>query len=301
MSQHDTMTVFDRALVRRRRDRAAAANFAGNNFLFEEISLRLADRLLDVRRDFPLALDLGSHDGVMRRALDGLKGIETLITGDLSPAFTRMAGSPAVAMDEEFLPFAPSSFDLVVSNLNLHWVNDLPGVLLQIKQALKPDGFLCASMLGGETLVELRHCLMEAEQNIAGGVSPRVSPFADVRDAGHLLQRAGFALPVVDSDTITVTYADAFALMRDLRGMGETNAVLARRKVPATRALLFEAARLYAERFAEPDGRIPATFQVLYLAAWAPHESQQQPLKPGSAKAKLADALKGEVTPDANP
>ncbi|HYG89790.1 MAG TPA: methyltransferase domain-containing protein [Azospirillum sp.] len=294
MTQSDTMTVFDRALVRRHRDRAASAGFAERNFLFEEIAERLADRLLDVRRDFPLALDLGSHDGAVRRALHGLKGIETLVSTDLSPAFARMAGSPAVAADEEFLPFAPAIFDLVVSNLSLHWVNDLPGALLQVRQALKPDGFLCASMLGGETLVELRHCLMEAEQIVSGGISPRVSPFADVRDAGQLLQRAGFALPVVDSDIITVTYADAFALMRDLRGMGETNAVLARRTVPASRALLFEAARLYAERFAEPDGRIPATFQVLYLAAWAPHESQQQPLKPGTAKVSLADALKGE-------
>jgi len=293
MTQPDTMTVFDRALVRRRRDRAAAGPFAEHNFLFEEVAERLADRLLDIRRDFPTALDLGSHDGAVRRALSGLKGIERLVSCDVSPAFAARAGAPAVTADEEFLPFAPASFDLVVSNLSLHWVNDLPGALLQIRQALKPDGFLCAAMLGGETLVELRHCLMEAEQTVSGGISPRVSPFADVRDAGALLQRAGFALPVVDSDVLTVTYADAFALMRDLRGMGESNAVLARRPVPATRALLFEAARLYAERFAEPDGRIPATFQVLYLAAWAPHESQQQPLRPGSAEASLADALKG--------
>lgn len=286
------MTVFDRALVRRRRDRAAPA-FAGHGFLFEEVAERLADRLLDVRRDFPVALDLGAHDGAMRRALAGKKGIGTLIATDLSPAFAADTGGPAVAADEEFLPFAPASVDLVVSNLSLHWVNDLPGALLQIRQTLRPDGFLCAAMLGGETLVELRHCLIEAEQTVSGGMSPRVSPFADVRDAGQLLQRAGFALPVVDSDVLTVTYADAFALMRDLRGMGETNAVLARRKAPAARALLFEAARLYAERFAEPDDRIPATFQVLYLAAWAPHDSQQQPLRPGSGQVPLGDALKG--------
>lgn len=292
MSQSDTMTVFDRALVRRHRDRAAPA-FAEHGFLFEEIAERLTDRLLDIKRDFPVALDLGSHDGAMRRALAGLKGIETLVSADLSPALAARAGAPAVAADEEFLPFAPASVDLVVSNLSLHWVNDLPGALLQIRRTLKPDGFLCAAMLGGETLVELRHCLIEAEQVVSGGMSPRVSPFADVRDAGHLLQRAGFALPVVDSDTITVTYGDAFALMRDLRGMGETNAVLARRTVPASRTLLFEAARLYAERFAEPDGRIPATFQVLYLAAWAPHESQQQPLRPGSGQVPLGEALKG--------
>ena len=215
------------------------------------------------------------------------------MAADLSPALASRAGAPAIAADEELLPFAPASLDLVVSNLSLHWVNDLPGALLQIRKALKPDGFFCAAMLGGETLVELRHCLIEAEQSVSGGMSPRVSPFADVRDAGALLQRAGFALPVVDSDVITVTYTDAFALMRDLRGMGETNAVLARRRVPASRALLFEAARLYAERFTEPDGRIPATFQVLHLAAWAPHESQQQPLRPGSGQVPLGDALGG--------
>ncbi|HEY0832812.1 MAG TPA: methyltransferase domain-containing protein [Azospirillum sp.] len=298
MSQPDTMTVFDRALVRRRRDRAAASPaFAEHSFLFEEIGERIADRLHDVTRGFPTALDLGGHDGVMRRALSGphglQKGIETLVSCDLSPEFARRAGAPAVAADEEALPFAPASFDLVVSNLSLHWVNDLPGALVQVRHALKPDGFFCAAMLGGETLVELRRCLMDAELAVSGGASPRVSPFADVRDVGGLLQRAGFALPVVDSDTITVTYADALALMRDLRGMGESNAVLARRTVPARREMLFMAAALYAERFAEPDGRIPATFQVLYLAAWAPHESQQQPARPGSATVPLSEALKG--------
>lgn len=285
------MTVFDRALVRRRRDRAAAG-FAEHAFLFEEVADRLADRLEDVMRGFPVALDLGCHDGAMRRALAGRKGIETLVSCDLSPAFARRAGGLAVAADEEFLPFAPGSLDLVVSNLSLHWVNDLPGALLQVRRALKPDGFFCAAMLGGQTLFELRRALMEAEAAVSGGVSPRVSPFAEVRDAGGLLQRAGFALPVVDSDTITVTYADAFGLMRDLRGMGETNAVLARRSVPARRAFLFEAARRYAELFAEPDGRIPVTFQVLYLAGWSPHESQQQPLEPGTGEMHLGEALK---------
>ncbi len=286
------MTVFDRTLVRRRRDRAAPG-FAGHAFLFDEIADRLADRLEDVTRSFPLALDLGARHGAMRRALAGRKGIGTLVACDLSEPFARRAGAPAVVADEEFLPFAAQSFDLVVSNLALHWVNDLPGALIQIRRALKPDGFLCAAMLGGETLNELRRCLYEAEQTVSGGVSPRVSPFAEVRDAGGLLQRAGFALPVVDSDTLTVTYSDALALMRDLRGMGETNAVLARRRVPARRDLILEVARLYAERYAEPDGRVPATFQVLYLAGWAPHESQQQPLKPGSATHRLGDALKG--------
>ncbi|MCG5241999.1 methyltransferase domain-containing protein [Azospirillum doebereinerae] len=290
MTTSDSMIVFDRALVRRRRDRAVP-EFNDHSFLFDEIAERLADRLEDVRRSFPTALDLGCHDGAMGRVLAGRKGIERLVACDLSPEFARAARG--IAADEEFLPFAPASFDLAVSNLSLHWVNDLPGALTQIRQTLKPDGFFCAAMLGGETLFELRRCLYEAEMEASGGVSPRVSPFAEIKDAGSLLQRAGFALPVVDSDTLTVTYSDAFALMRELRGMGETNTVLARRKVPATRGLLFDAARRYAELYAEPDGRIPVTFQVLYLAAWAPHESQQQPLKPGSGETPLGQALKG--------
>ena len=293
MTTSDSMTVFDRALVRRRRDRAVPT-FAEHAFLFEEVADRLADRLEDVVRPFPTTLDLGSHDGAMGRILRGRKGIERLVACDLSPGFARQAGPLAVAADEEFLPFAPETFDLVVSNLSLHWVNDLPGALVQVRQSLKPDGFFCAAMLGGETLLELRRCLFEAEMEIAGGVSPRVSPFAEIRDIGGLMQRAGFALPVVDSDVLTVTYSDAFKLMRDLRGMGETNAVLARRKVPATRTLLFEAARRYAEQYAEPDGRIHATFQVLYLAGWSPHESQQQPLKPGCGQIPLGEALKSQ-------
>ncbi|SMH56441.1 methyltransferase domain-containing protein [Azospirillum agricola] len=289
MASSDSMTVFDRALVRRRRDRAVS-EFTNHSFLFDEIAERLADRLEDVLRPFPMALDVGCHDGAVGRALAGRKGIERLVACDLSPGFARVARG--IAADEEFLPFAPGSFDLVVSNLSLHWVNDLPGALVQMRQALKPDGFFCGAMLGGETLFELRRCLYEAELEQAGGVSPRVSPFAEIKDAGGLLQRAGFALPVVDSDTLTVTYSDAFALMRELRGMGETNTVLARRKVPATRGLLFDAARRYAELYAEPDGRIPVTFQILYLAGWSPHESQQQPLKPGSGEIPLGQALK---------
>lgn len=291
MTTSDRMTVFDRALVRRRRDRAVP-NFSDHSFLFDEVAERLADRLEDVVRPFPLALDVGCHDGAMGRVLAGRKGIERLIACDLAPGFARAARG--LAADEEFLPFAPDSFDLVVSNLSLHWVNDLPGALLQMRQILKPDGFFCGAMLGGDTLIELRRCLYEAEMAVSGGVSPRVSPFAEIKDAGGLLQRAGFALPVVDSDTLTVTYSDAFALMRELRGMAESNAVLARRKVPATRGLLFDAARRYAELYAEPDGRIPVTFQILYLAGWSPHDSQQQPLKPGSGEIPLGQALKNE-------
>ena len=286
----DAMDIFDRRLLRRRRDRAAGG-LAAHDFLFREAAERLADRLDDIRRRFPLALDLGCHGGEFGRALAGRGGVETLIQCDLSPAMARRAGGLAVAADEEFLPFAGGRFDLVASCLSLHWVNDLPGALLQIREALKPDGLFLAVFLGGETLRELRQALLEAEAETEGGVSPRVSPFADLRDAAGLLQRAGFALPVADCDTVSVTYPDALALMRDLRGMGESNAVQARRRGFSRRDTLALAAARYAERFAAPDGRVPATFQFLYLTGWAPHESQPQPRQPGSARHRLADAL----------
>ncbi|MBI1206945.1 MAG: methyltransferase domain-containing protein [Azospirillum sp.] len=296
MENLEVMTVFDRRLVRRRRDRAAG-RFAAFSFLVEEVAERLADRLSAVRRAFPRVLDLGCHDGTLGRVLAGRQGIERVVSCDLSPAMARAAGGLAVAADEEWLPFADGTFDLVVSGLSLHWVNDLPGALIQARRVLKPDGFFLAAMLGGDTLIELRRCLMEAELEIAGGVSPRVSPFAGVRDGGGLLQRAGLALPVADTEVLTVTYADAFALMRDLRGMGETNAVLARRRGGAGRALFLEAAQRYAQAYAEPDGRIPASFEILYLAGWVPDDSQQKPMRPGSATVRLADVLEGPDRP----
>ncbi len=296
---NDAINVFDRALVRRRRDRAAAT-LGGNGFLFQEAAERLADRLEDVTRSFPVALDLGCRAGGLAATLGGRGGIERLVQCDLSPAMARAAadnGRATLAADEEALPFARESFDLVMSALSLHWVNDLPGTLLQIRTVLKPDGLFLGAMLGGETLKELRAALMDAEIAEEDGASPRVSPFADVRDAGGLLQRAGFALPVVDVDRITVTYPDALSLMRELRAVGESNAVLARRRVLARRATLARAAVIYAERFAQEDGRLPATFEVIYLTAWAPHPAQQKPLSPGSATARLADALGSEETP----
>ena len=203
----------------------------------------------------------------------------------------RAAGRPTLCADEEAMPFGAGAFDLVLSNLSLHWVNDLPGALAQIRHCLKPDGLFLAALLAGDTLTELRDALIEAEIAVAGGASPRVSPVADMRDLAGLLQRAGFALPVVDRDSITVTYADAFRLMADLRGMGETNATAARSRHPARRALFLEAAARYRAGHGDPQGRVPATFQVVYLTAWAPHDSQQKPLRPGSATARLADAL----------
>jgi NADH dehydrogenase [ubiquinone] 1 alpha subcomplex assembly factor 5 len=300
----DSMQVFDRSLVRLHRDRAAAG-LAGFDFLLREVGGRLADRLSLIRRTFPRVLDLGCHAGHMAESLlaDPLRrqaGIETLIQADLSPNMAACAaarssadGRPiTLAADEEALPFAAGSLDLVVSCLSLHWVNDLPGALLQIRQALRPDGLFLAALLGGDTLHELRRCLMEAEIELTGGLSPRVSPMADLRDVAGLLQRAGFALPVADSDTLTVSYPDPLKLIRDLRGMGETNAVLARLHRPSRRDLFALAMQRYAELFTEADGTVPATFQVLYLAGWTPDPgAQQQPSRRGSATARLADAL----------
>ncbi len=295
------MEIFDRRLVRQRRDQRAAG-YGGFEFLKAEVAARVADRLLDVNRRFPAALDLGSHTGALGRLLAARPDVETLVCADLSPRMAAQAPGLRVAADEEFLPFADASFNLAVSALSLHWVNDLPGALIQVNRALRPDGLFLAAMLGGDTLAELRQAMMQAEMAVEPGVAPRVSPFADIRDAGGLLQRAGFALPVTEVERITVDYADAFRLMRDLRGMAETNAVIERHKAPLKRRTLVAAVEAYHDLFARPDGRIPATFDVIFMTGWAPHESQQKPLAPGSAKMRLAEALgtkeqpAGEIT-----
>ncbi len=284
------MKIFDRTLVRRRRDRAAAG-FDKHSFLADEVADRLADRLLDIKRQFPVALDLGAKTGCFDRVRKNTGGIETLLQVDLSPRMTSRTSGLAAVADEEWLPFAEESLDLVVSNLSLHWVNDLPGALIQINRALKPDGLFMGAMLGGDTLMELRDALMTAEIELTGGAGPRVSPFADLRDGGALLQRAGFALPVVDSDRITVSYATIFDLMADLRGMGETNATVERTRMPLTRRLLLQAGEVYHDRYSDHEGRLQATFHIIYLHGWAPHESQPKPLRPGSAKQRLAQVL----------
>jgi len=286
----DAMNVFDRRTVRLHRDRAAGG-LAENDFLLREVGERLADRLDDVKRRFPLALDLGCHTGELGRLLGGRGGVESLVHCDLSPEMATRASGLRLAADEEALPFGEATFDLVTSLLSLHWINDLPGVLTQIRLALKPDGLFLAAMLGGETLKELRQALAEAEISIEGGLSPRVSPFAGVRDAGGLLQRAGFALPVVDTETLTVVYSDPLKLIADLRAMGEANAIIERRRGFSRRATLLEAADRYRKAFADAEGRVPATFQVIYLTGWSPDDSQPKPLRRGSAKASLADAL----------
>ncbi len=295
----DPVTVFDRAALRLRRDRAAAG-FAAHDFLFREVAARLVERLGDVRRRFPLALDLGARTGLLAEALGGRFGIARLVQADPSFAMIRRASGLRVVADEEALPFADGAFDLALSLLSLHWTNDLPGALVQIRRSLRADGLFLAALFGAGTLQELRESLAAAEIAVEGGMSPRISPFVDVRDAGALLQRAGFALPMADRDRIAVSYPDALALMRDLRGMGESNALAERRRTPSRRETLARAAAIYAERFADADGRVPATFEIVYLTGWAPHPSQPRPLRPGSAAARLAEAL-GAADPSDKP
>ena len=276
--------IFDRALVRRHRRRAAALGEA--TFLLDRVAEDMADRLAAVLRRFDVAIDLGTPGEAVRAALARLGSIGTIIASDAVPR-----RRPAVIADEEALPFGDGTFDLVVSALALHHVNDLPGTLVQIRRALKPDGLFVAALFGGETLTELRQSFAAAESEVDGGVSPRVAPFADLRDLGALLQRAGFALPVTDVDRVCVRYNSAFDLMRDLRRMGATNALVARRRQPLRRATVMRMAAIYGERFADADGRLRATFEIVWLSGWAPHPSQQQPLKPGTAKSRLAEAL----------
>ena len=281
--------IFDRTLLRTRRRRAASLGPA--TFLLDRVAADITDRLATVKRRFDLALDLGTPGEAVRAALARVGSVGTIVAAAAFPAGCAGRVTPFVIADEEALPFGDATLDLVVSALALQFVNDLPGTLVQIRRALKPDGLLLAALLGGETLTELRESFAAAESETTGGVSPRVAPFADLRDLGALLQRAGFALPVTDTDRLTVRYDSAFALMHDLRRMGATNILVDRRRRPLRRATLMRMAEIYAERFADPDGRLRATFEIVWLSGWSPHPSQQQPLKPGSAAARLADAL----------
>ncbi len=282
----DNILIFDRARIRANRNRGALR--PGHTFLHEWCAKALVSRLDDIKREFPLAVAIGAGGTDI---LCKTPKIETLITTDLSERLLHGVPGLKIQADEEMFPFGGESLDIVLSPLALHTVNDLPGTLLQIRQSLKPDGLFLAAMLGGETLHELRQAITEAEMNLKGGISPRIFPFADKPQMGSLLQRAGFSLPVVDSEIITVTYDNVFRLMHDLRLMGEGNAIVKRDRSYAGKALFMETARLYQERFADSDGRIFATFEVIFLIGWSPHESQQKPLKPGSATARLADIL----------
>jgi SAM-dependent methyltransferase len=282
--------VFDRALVRRRLARALAGPEA--DFLLDRAREDLMDRLAPVQRRFTSILELGSAGAGCATALRQAYPDATVVQA--APVQAAVSGGSAVVADPEMLPFGPERFDLVASVLNLHSVNDLPGALVQVRRSLRPDGLFVAALLGGQSLQELRVVLAEAESEISGGASPRVAPFTDLRDLGHLLQRAGFALPVTDFDRVTVRYGSLFNLLADLRAMGLTNALAARTRKPTPRRLFGRAAALYAQRFADPDGRLRATFDLVWLSGWAPHESQQKPLKPGSATHRLADALRAQ-------
>jgi NADH dehydrogenase [ubiquinone] 1 alpha subcomplex assembly factor 5 len=267
VSSIEPILLFDRRAWRLHRDRAARRCV---EFLHAEIADRIIDRLDDVAGEFRSALDLGAHHGALRRALGRRPGIEQRVAVDPSLGFLRRLDGMRVAADPDLIPFRDGSFDLIVSSLVLHWAGDLPGALVQIRRILKPGGLFLAAMLGGSSLIELRNALLEAELAEEGGVSPRISPAVDLADVAALLLRTGFAMPVADAEKITVTYSDALALMRDLRGMGETNALAARRRTPLRRTMLARAAMLYAERFGLPDDRIPATFEILFLTGWTP-------------------------------
>ena len=285
--------LFDRALLRARLARAARG-YGQADFLKRRAAEDAVVRLEAILRDFPRAVDLGARNGAFRRALeasDAAARVGMLVEVDLAAAMLADRGGPRVVADEERLPFALASLDLVVSTLALHWTNDMVGAMVQVRRALKPDGLFIGSMFGGATLTELRACLIAAEIELTGGAGSRISPFADAYDAAGLLRRAGFALPVVDVDRVTVRYAHPLKLLADLRAMGETSVLAQRHPRALTRAVLGRALELYVERFAEPDGRVVATFEILTLTGWTPDESQQKPLKPGSAKMRLADAL----------
>ncbi|MGN8114997.1 methyltransferase domain-containing protein [Labrys sp. 22185] len=267
-----TPLLFDPHALALHRRRAAVAPA---DFLLRHVAEDMADRLAVILRPFERAAEIGPLSPVLAQAV--------------RPGLA--AEWQDVAIGNEALPLQPESIDLALSALALQFVNDLPGLLSQVRRALRPDGLLLAALIGGSTLTELRAAFSEAELEMEGGVSPRVAPFADVRDMGGLLQRAGFALPVADSDVLTVRYDNAFALMADLRAMGASNMLVQRRKGFTRRATMLRMAEIYAERFSDPDGRIRATFEIVWISGWAPHADQQKPLKPGSAKTRLADAL----------
>lgn len=284
------LIIFDRQLVRTRRDRAAT-NFADYAFLYDEVAERLIERLELMQRGFPRALVLGSRTGGMMERLQGRFGIETLVQSEFSEQMARRACGLSVVADEEFLPFADASLDLVISPLTLHTTNDLPGALAQIRRVLKPDGLLLAGLFALGTLAPLRDAFLAAEAALGQGSSPHVAPFTDVRDGGALLQRAGFALPVADAESVTVTYQNPMRLLADLHGMGEASVLAGRSRQNLRRDVLFETVQRLAGQ------AIP--FEIVFLTGWAPHESQQQPLSPGSAKVSLAKTLTtGEGKPD---
>lgn len=289
-----TPRLFDRRLIRDRRRRAIDRAVPGLDFLVERVAEDLADRLSTLVRTFPVAVAIGGPTDAVARAVRDSGKAGTVIRADVFAEGIPGEHPVDVVIDDETPPFADGSVDLVVSGLALQWVNDLPGALVQIRRALKPDGLFLATFLGGDSLAELRQAWLAAESEITGGATPRVIPFVDVRDLGGLLQRAGFALPVTDQDRLPLRYSDPLALMRELAAMGAANPLVDRSGALTRRDVFIRAAELYAARNSDPDGRVRATLSLVSMSGWAPHESQQKPLKPGSAKARLADALKAQ-------
>ena len=285
--------IFDRRSVKLHRDRAVK-NLDRYDFLFCEVARMLSDKINDVQRDFSLGLDLGCHTGQIEKILGEHGKIKTILKCDISEKMVQQTSKLGFVADEEFLPIGNALLDIVISCLSLQWVNDLPGVLIQIRRALKKDGLFIGTLFGGETLKELRQSLITAEGQILGGISPRVSPFLDIRDGGTLLQRAGFALPVVDTDVLTVSYTNPLKLMYDLRGMGEQMATHTRQKSFTRRSILSRAVEIYQSDFGDKEGRVPASFEVITLTAWAPSNDQPKPLTRGSGKINLVDILGGK-------
>ena len=286
----DERLLFDRKLLRERRARFAH-EIAARELVLAHVAGEIAERVTLMLRPFPLALDLGAYHGLLGRKVAELPSVGAMIYAESALALAARCPRPALVCDEDLLPFKDASLNLIVSGLALHRVNDLPGALIQIRRALHPDGLFMAALLGAGALSELREALIEAEVETEGGASPRVAPFGDVRAYGALLQRAGFALPVADAETLAVHYASPGDVMREIRALGGGNVLLARSRRPLARRTLRRAEEIYRTRYATADGKVSASFEIVYLSGWGPDPSQQKPLKPGSAARRLADAL----------
>jgi SAM-dependent methyltransferase len=283
--------VFDRRALRARRAAAVRRSGPGADFLLDLAAEEVADRLGAVSRRFATALVLGGPTDSAAAAVIASGRADRVIRADLFDAGPAGRVPVALVVDDEALPIAPQSIDLAVSVLTLQWANDLPGALVQIRRALRPDGLFLAVLIGGDSLTELRQAFLAAEAEVTGGVTPRVAPFADVRDLGGLLQRAGFTLPVTDQDRLTLRYATPLHLLRDLKAMGAGNVLTERKRGMTGRAVFQRMLEIYADRASDPDGRVRATLTLVSMSGWSAHESQQQPLRPGSARTRLADAL----------
>ncbi len=292
----DERQLFDRRLLRQRRDRFAH-EVEEREFLIAYVAREIAERVEIMLRTFPLALDLGAFHGLLGRTVAALPSVGAMVYAESAFAYAQRCPRPALVCDEDLLPFKDASFNLIVSGLALHRVNDLPGSLIQIRRALVPDGLFMAAALGAGALIELREALIEAEDEMEGGASPRVSPFGDVRAYGALLQRAGFALPVADAEILKVVYPSPREVMREVRALGGGNVLIARKRAPLPKRTLARAEEIYRARHGTPDGKVTATFEFVFMSGWAPDASQQKPLQPGSAKQRLADALHTKEQP----